>query len=202
MRWRSSPRPRPWRSPASSRMAAVSPAWVRSIRRPCVPSGRSSTCGGSRPLVARTSGPGSTTVPGPRAGRRPRRLSVPGGRGRRAARDPGGAGACRRHRARPFPLHRQRRDRGPARAATGLRPQRDRAAVRGRRLARGARLAGRVSGDSTVAFALAFARAAEAATGCEPPPRAHGSGRCWPSWSASPTTSAISASSATTPPTR
>jgi Ni,Fe-hydrogenase III large subunit len=30
-----------------------------------------------------------------------------------------------------------------------------------------------VSGDSTVAFALAFARAAEAATGCEPPPRAH-----------------------------
>ena len=40
-------------------------------------------------------------------------------------------------------------------------------------LARGARLAGRVSGDSTVAFALAFARAAEAATGCEPPPRAH-----------------------------
>jgi Ni,Fe-hydrogenase III large subunit len=40
-------------------------------------------------------------------------------------------------------------------------------------LARGARLAGRVSGDSTVAFALAFARAVEAASGCEPPPRAH-----------------------------
>ncbi|MFL5332226.1 MAG: hydrogenase expression protein HypE [Geminicoccaceae bacterium] len=40
-------------------------------------------------------------------------------------------------------------------------------------VARGSRLAGRVSGDSTVAFALAFARAAEAATGCEPPPRAH-----------------------------
>ena len=37
----------------------------------------------------------------------------------------------------------------------------------------GARLAGRVSGDSTVAYALAFARAAEAATGTEPPPRAH-----------------------------
>ena len=40
-------------------------------------------------------------------------------------------------------------------------------------LARAARLAGRVSGDSTVAFALAFARSVEAATGTEPPPRAH-----------------------------
>ena len=40
-------------------------------------------------------------------------------------------------------------------------------------LAKGTRLAGRVSGDSTVAYALAFARAAEAATGTEPPPRAH-----------------------------
>ncbi len=39
-------------------------------------------------------------------------------------------------------------------------------------LARGARLAGRVSGDSTVAYALAFARAAEAALGIAPPPRA------------------------------
>lgn len=36
----------------------------------------------------------------------------------------------------------------------------------------GARLAGRVSGDSTVAYALAFAHAAEAALGIEPPPRA------------------------------
>jgi len=35
-----------------------------------------------------------------------------------------------------------------------------------------ARLAGRVSGDSTVAYALAFARAVEAALGIEPPPRA------------------------------
>jgi len=39
-------------------------------------------------------------------------------------------------------------------------------------LARAARLAGRTSGDSTVAYALAFARAAEAALGVEPPPRA------------------------------
>lgn len=35
------------------------------------------------------------------------------------------------------------------------------------------RLAGRVSGDSTVAYALAFARAAEAATGTDIPERAH-----------------------------
>jgi Ni,Fe-hydrogenase III large subunit len=39
-------------------------------------------------------------------------------------------------------------------------------------LARGARLAGRVSGDSTVAYALAFARAAEAALDIAAPPRA------------------------------
>src|SRR5204862_2793134 len=39
-------------------------------------------------------------------------------------------------------------------------------------LERGAKLAGRTSGDSTVAYALAFARAAEAALGFEPPPRA------------------------------
>ena len=42
----------------------------------------------------------------------------------------------------------------------------------GASLERGARLAGRVSGDSTVAFALAFSRAAEAALCVEPPPRA------------------------------
>ena len=36
-----------------------------------------------------------------------------------------------------------------------------------------ARLAGRASGDSTVAYAVAFARAAEAALGTEAPPRAH-----------------------------
>jgi len=44
--------------------------------------------------------------------------------------------------------------------------------LRGADLARAARLAGRVSGDSTVAYAYAFARAAEAALGIEPPPRA------------------------------
>jgi Ni,Fe-hydrogenase III large subunit len=42
----------------------------------------------------------------------------------------------------------------------------------GASIERAARLAGRVSGDSTVAYAIAFARAAEAALGLEPPPRA------------------------------
>jgi Ni,Fe-hydrogenase III large subunit len=39
-------------------------------------------------------------------------------------------------------------------------------------LDRAAKLAGRTSGDSTVAYGFAFARAAEAALGIEPPPRA------------------------------
>jgi Ni,Fe-hydrogenase III large subunit len=39
-------------------------------------------------------------------------------------------------------------------------------------LARGAKLAARTSGDSTVAYGLAFARAAEAALGIDAPPRA------------------------------
>jgi Ni,Fe-hydrogenase III large subunit len=42
----------------------------------------------------------------------------------------------------------------------------------GATLEQGAKLAGRISGDSTVAYAIAFARAAEAALGLEPPPRA------------------------------
>ena len=47
------------------------------------------------------------------------------------------------------------------------------ALARGRTPAAAARLAGRISGDATVAYALAFARAAEAASGIEAPPRAH-----------------------------
>jgi Ni,Fe-hydrogenase III large subunit len=45
--------------------------------------------------------------------------------------------------------------------------------MRGSELARAARLAGRISGDSTVAYAIAFARAVESALGVEAPPRAH-----------------------------
>lgn len=41
-----------------------------------------------------------------------------------------------------------------------------------RRMADGYQLAGRISGDSTVAFAWAYCMAAEAATGCQIPPRA------------------------------
>ncbi len=44
--------------------------------------------------------------------------------------------------------------------------------MRGADLAQAARLAGRVSGDSTVAYAFAFARAVEAALDITPPPRA------------------------------
>ncbi|HET7757079.1 MAG TPA: NADH-quinone oxidoreductase subunit C [Steroidobacteraceae bacterium] len=44
--------------------------------------------------------------------------------------------------------------------------------LRGRSPEEGARLAGRVSGDSTVAYSFAFARAVEAALGVAPPPRA------------------------------
>src|SRR5207302_3664429 len=46
------------------------------------------------------------------------------------------------------------------------------ALMTGATLERGAKLAGRTSGDSTVAYALAFAQAAEAALGIEAPPRA------------------------------
>ena len=45
--------------------------------------------------------------------------------------------------------------------------------MEGADLDRAAKLAGRISGDSTVAYAVAFARAAEAALGFEAPPRAH-----------------------------
>ena len=44
--------------------------------------------------------------------------------------------------------------------------------ARGATVAEAARLVGRVSGDSTVAYAYAFARAVEAALGVAPPPRA------------------------------
>jgi Ni,Fe-hydrogenase III large subunit len=43
----------------------------------------------------------------------------------------------------------------------------------GKTLAEASRLAGRISGDSTVAYAIAFARAVEAAADAEAPPRAH-----------------------------
>ena len=69
----------------------------------------------------------------------------------------------------------------------------------GASLERAATLAGRVSGDSTVAYAIAFSQAVENALGA-PAPRARcGCARSRPSSSGSPTTSATSARSATTP---
>ena len=52
-----------------------------------------------------------------------RALRVPAGRRREPAPDSGRSGARRHHRARTFPLHRQRRDRGAAGAAPRLRAQ-------------------------------------------------------------------------------
>ncbi|WP_142849148.1 nickel-dependent hydrogenase large subunit [Telmatospirillum sp. J64-1] len=46
-------------------------------------------------------------------------------------------------------------------------------ALIGKPVAQAAKLVGRVSGDSTVAYAIAFARAVEAASGAEAPARAH-----------------------------
>ena len=64
------------------------------------------------------------------------------------------------------------------------------------------RLAGRVCGDSTVAYAWAYCMALESAAGCAVPRARPGCARsCW-SASASPTTSATSARSATMPPWR
>ena len=61
----------------------------------------------------------------------------------------------------------------------------------------------RVSGDSTVAYGVAFARAVEAALGIEAPPRAHvAARRSWPSSRGSPIISATSARSATMRPSR
>ena len=62
------------------------------------------------------------------------------------------------------------------------------------------RLAGRVSGDSTVAYAWAYCMALESAAGLrDRAARAAGCGRCCSSANASPTTSATSVRSATTP---
>ena len=61
-------------------------------------------------------------------------------------------------------------------------------------------LAGRVSGDTTVAHALGYCRAAEALTGCIVPPRALWLRALFLEREASPTIWATSAPSATMPP--
>ena len=67
-------------------------------------------------------------------------------------------------------------------------------------LEQGAKLAGRISGDSTVAYAWAYAMAAESVTGTTPPPRALWLRALLLERNASPTISATSAISATTSP--
>ena len=74
--------------------------------------------------------------------------------------------------------------------------------VQGMPVAQAARDRGRVSGDSTVAYAVAFARAVEAALGIEYRRARTSCGASWRSWSGWPITWAISARSATTPPSR
>ena len=158
------------------------------IRRPSGSSARSAISLGSTPVGAPDARPWldlgcwGVAAAARRASAPPRRRGppyrVPSGRRREPAPDSGRAGACRHHRARPFPLHRQRRDRGAARAAARLRPQGHRVADGGRRRSSRPRgLPARTSGDSTVAYALAFARAVEAALGIEAPPRARLSAR-------------------------
>ena len=87
-------------------------------------------------------------------------LPLRAGRRRRRARDPGRAGARRHDRARALPLLDRRREGAAARGAARLHAQGHREALRGPRSRRTARaLAGRVSGDSTVAYAWAYAMA-------------------------------------------
>ena len=104
----------------------------RCIRRPCGWSAPSATCSGWSPRAARTRGRwldhGRWGVRQPlgaqRAGACQRRcLRLPPGRRPAAAPDPGRPGARRHHRARPLPLHRQRRDRRAPGGAAGLRAQ-------------------------------------------------------------------------------
>ena len=149
------------------------------IRRRSASNARSATCIGHRAAWARwTPRPwldhGRWAGAAAAGSRRPReaapgRLSVPAGRRRGPAPDPGRPGACRHHRARTFPLHLQRRNRrAPGRAAR-LCAQGHRGADARRRVDKAARLAGRISGDSTVAYASRSPRAVEAALGVAPP---------------------------------
>ncbi len=99
----------------------------RSTRRRSGWSAPCATCIGWSRSACPTRGRGSITATTPTA------LSVPAGGGRAPAPDPGRAGACRHHRAGPFPLHRRRRDGGAAGGAARLRAQGHRGADARRR---------------------------------------------------------------------
>ena len=98
----------------------------------------------------------------------------------------------------PLPLLGRRREGAAAGAAPGLRAQGHRTTLHRTAAVEAHRLAGRVSGDSTVAYAWAYAWRWRPLTGCAIPARAPGCARCCSSASAWPTTSATSARSATT----
>ena len=93
--------------------------------------------------------------------------------GAAAAPDPGRPGARRHHRARPLPLHRQRRDRRAPGGAARLRAQGHRRPD-GRRAARAGGAGSPAASPATARspMRIAFARAVEAALGIEAPPRA------------------------------
>ena len=133
-----------------------------------------------------------------RAGRSAYR--VPRRRGRGAASDPRRPGARRNHRARPFPLSRQRRDRGAARGTARLCPQGRRRAVARRRDRRAAPCSPAGSAATARSPMPSRSRArSEAALGLEPRRARPIFAARWPNSSGSPTTSATSAPSATMP---
>ena len=138
--WRCSTR-RPERSSSSATPAtdANIRAWRRVIRRRCASNARSAICSAWRRSARPMRGRGSISASGmcairsaKRACGKARAVSLPAGGRRGPAPDPGRPGACRHHRARPFPLHRQRRARGAAGAAARLCAQGHRVADGGR----------------------------------------------------------------------
>ena len=134
-----------------------------------------------------------------------RALSLPAGRRRGAAPDPGRSGACRHHRARPFPLHRERRDRGAARRAAGLCPQGHRGAD-GRRQSRARPHSSPDASPATAPSPMPMRLCARRRSGARQSRRRRARGlaarAAWPNSSGSPTISATSARSATMPPSR
>ena len=184
-----------------------------SIRRRFAWNAPPTTCSAWRRRACPTPAPGSIIAIGAcafRSGDRIDALSksppyrfLPVG-GRRHAPDRGRSGPCRHHRARTFPLHRKRRDRGPARTAARICPQGHRRAdgrrrSRARRAARRARYRATARSPMLTRFREPSRRRSELAV----PDRApSGCARCSPNSSGLPTTSATSAPSATTLPSR
>ena len=153
----------------------------RPTRRPCGSSAPSATSTASSPKARPTRAPGSTTAAGACASRSARRTP-----------DPAVGDAYAFLSAEGPPLHQI--PVGPVHAGI-IEPGHFRfscngeavvrleerlgyvhkgidALMQGAPLDKAAKLAARVSGDSTVAYGIAFARAVEAALGLEPPPRA------------------------------